>query len=106
VAGYGQEAPPAPTDGRTPGEFHRALENARTNFGRSLLTPREFDVLQHILLGHSVKLIAQKLDIAVETVKVHRKHIIPSSASGRRPKCSRCSSRPSARPTLPSGATR
>jgi 4-methylaminobutanoate oxidase (formaldehyde-forming) len=71
----GQEAPPAPTDGRTPGEFHRALENARTNFGRSLLTPREFDVLQHILLGHSVKLIAQKLDIAVETVKVHRKHI-------------------------------
>lgn len=56
-------------------ELHRRLETARSNFGRSILTPREFEILQLILRGNSVELISRKLAISVETVRVHRKHI-------------------------------
>ncbi|MEO0399542.1 MAG: LuxR C-terminal-related transcriptional regulator [Pseudomonadota bacterium] len=56
-------------------ELHRHLENARVNFGRSILTRREYDVLQLLLRGNSVELIGKKLDISVGTIKVHRKHI-------------------------------
>lgn len=57
------------------GDHHRRIENARANFGRSVLTDREFEILQYLLRGKSVDFIAQRLDIAVSTVKVHRKHI-------------------------------
>lgn len=57
------------------GDHHRHIENARLHFGRSVLTVREFEILQHLLHGKSIDLIAQRLDIAVSTVKVHRKHI-------------------------------
>ncbi|MDN3235754.1 MULTISPECIES: helix-turn-helix transcriptional regulator [Pseudomonas] len=39
------------------------------------LTTREMDVARLVLSGCSGKEIARKLDISVETVKVHRKHI-------------------------------
>jgi DNA-binding CsgD family transcriptional regulator len=54
---------------------HRHIENARLNFGRSVLTDREFEILQQLLYGKSVDFIARQLEIAVSTVKVHRKHI-------------------------------
>ncbi len=57
------------------GDHHRRIESARLNFGRSVLTDREFEILQHLLRGKSVDFIARRLDIAVSTVKVHRKHI-------------------------------
>lgn len=60
---------------RITAELHRRLETARSNFGRSILTPREFEILQLILRGNSVELISRKLSISVETVRVHRKHI-------------------------------
>ncbi|MEM1396408.1 MAG: helix-turn-helix transcriptional regulator [Pseudomonadota bacterium] len=56
-------------------ELHRHIENTRINFGRSILTRREYDVLQLLLRGNSVELIGKKLDISVGTIKVHRKHI-------------------------------
>jgi DNA-binding CsgD family transcriptional regulator len=56
-------------------EHHLYIENARQNFGRSVLTDREFEILQHLLYGKSVDFIARRLDIAASTVKVHRKHI-------------------------------
>jgi DNA-binding CsgD family transcriptional regulator len=56
-------------------EHHLHIENARRNFGRSVLTQREFEILQHLLHGKSVDFIARRLDIAASTVKVHRKHI-------------------------------
>ncbi|MEL7027900.1 MAG: helix-turn-helix transcriptional regulator [Pseudomonadota bacterium] len=59
----------------TKGDLHRHLENARMNFGRSILTRREFDVLQLLLRGNSIELISKKLNITVGTIKVHRKHI-------------------------------
>jgi len=55
--------------------LHRRIENARLNFGRSVLTDREFEILQLLLRGKSIELIARSLNIAMSTIKVHRKHI-------------------------------
>jgi DNA-binding CsgD family transcriptional regulator len=54
---------------------HRHIAQARMNFGRSVLTEREFQILQELLQGKSVGLVARRLKIAASTVKVHRKHI-------------------------------
>jgi DNA-binding CsgD family transcriptional regulator len=56
-------------------EIRQGIEAARANFGRSLLTPRELDVLNLMLKGHSFENISRKLAIAAGTVHVHRKHI-------------------------------
>ncbi len=56
-------------------DHHRRIENARLNFGRSVLTDREFEILQFLLRGKSIEFIARCLGIAVSTIKVHRKHI-------------------------------
>lgn len=56
-------------------DHHRRIENARLSFGRSVLTDREFEILQLLLRGKSIELIARCLNIAVSTIKVHRKHI-------------------------------
>ena len=50
------------------------LLSALERFGKSLLTQRECQVINQVLLGYSSKAIAEKLLINVETVKVHRKH--------------------------------
>jgi len=50
------------------------LNTALNQFGRSLLTEREAQVINMVLHGHSTKTLAEKLSISVETVKLHRKH--------------------------------
>ncbi|GAB3093308.1 hypothetical protein G8770_06335 [Aestuariicella hydrocarbonica] len=45
------------------------------SLGTSLLTQREQDVFQCILHGHSSKSTANKLNIALGTVKIHRRNI-------------------------------
>jgi DNA-binding NarL/FixJ family response regulator len=40
------------------------------------LTPRELEVLQHICAGLSNREIAEKLDLSVNTVAVHRANIM------------------------------
>jgi DNA-binding NarL/FixJ family response regulator len=40
------------------------------------LSPREKEMLSHLLAGHSNKLIARELGIAEATVKVHLKHVL------------------------------
>ncbi|MDM3871595.1 LuxR C-terminal-related transcriptional regulator [Porticoccus sp. W117] len=50
------------------------LESALDNFGRSILTDRETQVVQLFLHGHSTRSIAEKLGISPETVKLHRKN--------------------------------
>ena len=52
------------------GKLHAAL----TDFGCSLLTDREAQVINLVLHGHSTKTLAEKLSISMETVKLHRKH--------------------------------
>ena len=50
--------------------MHRSL----AAFGASMLTKRERQTVELVLLGHNTRLIAEKLGISVETVKLHRKH--------------------------------
>ena len=51
------------------------LDRSLANFGTSYLTDREREVLHLILRGCTSKVIAQRLEIGVETVKQHRKNI-------------------------------
>ncbi|MFU8764235.1 MAG: response regulator transcription factor [Haliea sp.] len=50
------------------------LNTALNDFGSSLLTEREAQVINLVLHGHSTKTLADRLSISVETVKLHRKH--------------------------------
>jgi DNA-binding CsgD family transcriptional regulator len=54
--------------------IRRQLHLALDDFGSSLLTDRETQVINLVLHGHSTKSVAVKLGISVETVKLHRKH--------------------------------
>ncbi|MFV8782863.1 response regulator transcription factor [Microbulbifer sp. SA54] len=55
--------------------FGKRLEKALENFGSSLLTNRECEVLHMTMRGHSIKSMAEKLDASIDTIKTHRKHI-------------------------------
>ncbi|MFT7287800.1 MAG: DNA-binding CsgD family transcriptional regulator [Halieaceae bacterium] len=54
--------------------LRRQLHLALDDFGSSLLTVRETQVINMVLHGHSTKSVAARLGISVETVKLHRKH--------------------------------
>lgn len=54
--------------------LRRQLHLALDDFGSSLLTEREAQVINLVLHGHSTKSVAARLGISVETVKLHRKH--------------------------------
>ncbi|MGB5557236.1 MAG: helix-turn-helix transcriptional regulator [Paracoccaceae bacterium] len=51
------------------------LDGIFRNFGRSLLTPRECEVVGLVLRGHSSFSIAKVLNVATGTVKIHRRNI-------------------------------
>lgn len=51
------------------------IKSAADNFGNSVLTEREQQVVKLSLMGHSIKTAADKLKISTETLKKHRKHI-------------------------------
>jgi DNA-binding CsgD family transcriptional regulator len=55
--------------------LHAHVEAALENFGRSLLTKREYEVVQLLLRGHSTRSSARELRIAQETVRLHRKNV-------------------------------
>jgi DNA-binding CsgD family transcriptional regulator len=55
--------------------LHRQLMQVMSEFGSSILTNRERQVLQLILHGHSSQSIADRLDIALRTVKLHRQNL-------------------------------
>ncbi|AQA20001.1 helix-turn-helix transcriptional regulator [Halioglobus japonicus] len=57
-----------------PGIDHQ-INQAFKTFGSSLLSPREKDVLELMLRGYGTDTSAARLDIAVETVRRHRKSI-------------------------------
>ena len=56
-------------------EINLQIDTAYRTFGASLLSPREKDVLELMLRGYGTELTAQRLDIALETVRRHRKSI-------------------------------
>ncbi|MFT3965295.1 MAG: LuxR C-terminal-related transcriptional regulator [Sphingobium sp.] len=51
------------------------LDHVRSSIGDDKLTAREFGIAMMILAGGSTMAIAEKLDISIATVKVHRRHI-------------------------------
>jgi DNA-binding CsgD family transcriptional regulator len=57
-----------------PGIDHQ-IDLAFRTFGASLLSPREKDVLELMLRGYGTNISAERLLIAVETVRRHRKSI-------------------------------
>ena len=54
---------------------HRNVRSTLENFGKSLLTQREREVLFYMLSGYSAALTADRLDSSEGTIKVHRKNI-------------------------------
>ena len=57
-----------------PGIDHQ-IDLAFQTFGASMLSPREKDVLELMLRGYGTDVSAQRLGIALETVRRHRKSI-------------------------------
>ena len=57
-----------------PADLRTRLQEALGAFGSSVLTRREQQVIELVLLGNSTRLVAYKLGISGETVKLHRKH--------------------------------
>ena len=55
--------------------LERYIDYTFRNFGRSLLSPREREVVGLVLRGHSSDSISKVLGISPGTVKVHRKNI-------------------------------
>jgi len=53
----------------------RNIESTFRNFGRTGLTPREREVVEYVLKGHSSKAIGKVLGIATGTVRIHRKNV-------------------------------
>jgi len=56
------------------GGLHQKLQSVFKEFGSSVLTERERDVILLILRGHSSKSAAKVLDIAPGTIQEHRKN--------------------------------
>jgi DNA-binding CsgD family transcriptional regulator len=57
-----------------PGIDHQ-IDMAFKTFGESILSPREKDVLELMLRGYGTDISAERLNIALETVRRHRKSI-------------------------------
>ena len=55
-------------------DLRAQLGTALESFGSSLLTEREVQVINLVLHGYSTRMVAEKLNISIETVKLHRKH--------------------------------
>jgi len=63
--------PPAHAGSRLP----LLIEQAFRSFGRNLLTPREAEIVEFILKGHSAEATGQMLGISTGTVRIHRRNI-------------------------------
>jgi DNA-binding CsgD family transcriptional regulator len=61
-------------NGQTTQNLRGQLNAALDAFGTSRLTGRETQVINLVLHGHSTRTVADKLNISMETVKLHRKH--------------------------------
>jgi len=53
----------------------RSLEFALHEFGKGLLTPREREVVEFTLKGHSAAAVGKILEISPGTVRIHRRNI-------------------------------
>jgi len=60
------------------------LPDSESRFGGDHLSPREKEILSHVVEGHSNKEIARHLNIAEATVKVHLKSVLRKIRVGNR----------------------
>ena len=55
--------------------IHQSVELAFTNFGGGVLTPRERQVVEFTLKGHSADAVGRILEISPGTVRIHRRNV-------------------------------
>ena len=67
---FGAPGGKAPDNG-----LHKSLELAFQAFGKGILTPREREVVEFTLKGHSAEAVGRILEIAPGTVRIHRRNI-------------------------------
>lgn len=56
-------------------ENEHRVARAFRDVGRGLLTPRETEIVEHMLRGHSAEAVGRLLGIAAGTVRIHRRNI-------------------------------
>ena len=56
-------------------DLHTQVQKVLRQFGSSVLTPREREVVQLVLRGYPSKAVAKELGISNQTEQVHRKNI-------------------------------
>jgi len=64
---------------------HNYIEEFHRKFATKVCTPREHEVVLLMLQGYSVKSMAQKMDLGIETIKMHRKNIYMKLNIGSQP---------------------
>jgi DNA-binding CsgD family transcriptional regulator len=57
------------------GGLHQSVALAFTNFGEGVLTPREREVVEFTLKGHSADAVGRILGISPGTVRIHRRNV-------------------------------
>jgi DNA-binding CsgD family transcriptional regulator len=60
---------------RADGLDERRLERSFQSFGAGVLTPREREIVEHTLKGHSAEAVGRLLGISPGTVRIHRRNI-------------------------------
>jgi len=73
--GHDLEAAFAPSDGKKGNSIHKSLEVAFQTFGKGVLTPREREVVEFTLKGHSAEAIGRILEISPGTVRIRRRNV-------------------------------
>jgi DNA-binding CsgD family transcriptional regulator len=61
--------------GETASDIEATIEQAFQTIGNGLLTPRERQVVEHTLKGHSAEAVGKILGISPGTVRIHRRNI-------------------------------
>ncbi|WIY24467.1 helix-turn-helix transcriptional regulator [Parasedimentitalea psychrophila] len=62
-------------DNATNSSIHQSVELAFTNVGGGVLTPREREVVEFTLKGHSADAVGRILEITAGTVRIHRRNV-------------------------------
>lgn len=63
------------TDPTSGPKLHKSVERALLRFGKGILTPREREVVEFTLKGHSADAVGRILEISPGTVRIHRRNI-------------------------------